>query len=365
MSDSTPRVRSLDGLRGFAAVGVLLYHLSLVARPELSRATWEWLTQTPLKVLFAGTESVLVFFVLSGLVVTLPALRKGFSWRRYYPTRILRLYLPTFGAVLLAAALILLVPRDRSLMPDGSWMQSAQATSVSLWSLLSEASLTPRSYQIDNVLWSLRWEVIFSLLLPLFVWLALRMRKYAILCVALCVTASVLGRVFDVEALIYLPVFLAGAIMATRLGDLEQRPATRHQWPLALLGCLAGALLIASWLSRPLHAPDIAQNVLWGLASAGAVLVVILAVRWRAFRALLETRLAQWLGRISFSLYLAHVPILATVAYLIGSQRWWWVVLISVPASLGAAVLFQRWIEAPSHRLARATGARIPLAAAK
>ena len=111
MSGSTPRVRSLDGLRGFAAVGVLLYHLSLVARPELSRATWEWLTQTPLKVLFAGTESVLVFFVLSGLVVTLPALRKGFSWRRYYPTRILRLYLPTFGAVLLAAALILLVPR--------------------------------------------------------------------------------------------------------------------------------------------------------------------------------------------------------------------------------------------------------------
>ena len=365
MSGSTPRVLSLDGLRGFAAMGVMFYHLSLVARPELSKTSWEWLTQTPLKLLFAGTESVLVFFVLSGLVITLPGMRKGFSWRRYYPTRILRLYLPTFGALLLAAALILLVPRDRSLMPDGSWMQNAQATSVSLWSLLGEASLTRRSYQIDNVLWSLRWEVIFSLLAPIFVWAAIRMRRHAIVCISLCVAASVLGRVFDVAALVYLPVFLAGAILATRLGDLERRSSARRQWPLALLGCLAGALLIASWLSRPLHAPAIVQNIFWGLAAAGAVLVAVLAVRWQGFRSLLETGPAQWLGRISFTLFLVHVPIIATVTYLFGSNRWWLVALVSVPLSIGAAVLFQRWIEAPSHRLARATGARIPLAAAK
>ena len=365
MPTPTPRVLSLDGLRGFAAVGVMLHHLSLVARPELNKATWAWLTQSPLKLLFAGTESVLVFFVLSGLVITLPAMRRGFSWRRYYPTRILRLYLPTFGALLLAAALILLVPRDPSLMPEGSWMQNAQATSVNLWSLLSEASLARHSYQIDNVLWSLRWEIIFSLLLPIFVWLALRMRKSAILWVVLCVVASALGRVFDIEALIYLPVFLAGAIMATRLSDLEQRPTAQSQWRLALLGGLAGALLIASWLSRPLHLPAPAQNMLWGLAAAGAVLVVALAVRWRGFRRLLETRPAQWLGRISFSLYLVHVPVIATTAYFFGSSRWWLVFLVSIPVSTGVAVLFQRWIEAPAHRLARATGARIPASAAK
>lgn len=362
MSGSTPRVLSLDGLRGFAAVGVMLYHLSLVARPELSDASWAWLTQTPLKLLFAGTESVLVFFVLSGLVVTLPAIRKGFSWRRYYPTRILRLYIPTFAALLIAAALILLIPRDRGLMPDGSWMQNAQASSVSLWSLLGEASLTHRSYEINNVLWSLRWEVIFSLLLPLFAWMALRMKSRAPLWVVLCVAASVLGRVFDIEAIIYLPIFLAGAVLATRLGDLEQRPSGLSEWRLALLGCVAGALLIASWLSRPLQAPAIAQNILWGLAGAGAVLVVLLAVRWQRFRRLLETRPAQWLGRISFSLYLMHVPIIATAAYLFGPSRWWLACLVSVPASVGVAMLFQRWIEAPAHRLARAAGARIPTA---
>lgn len=68
MSTATPRILSLDGLRGVAAVGVMLYHFSLVARPELGTPTWALLTQTPVKLLFAGTESVLIFFVLSGLV---------------------------------------------------------------------------------------------------------------------------------------------------------------------------------------------------------------------------------------------------------------------------------------------------------
>lgn len=364
MSSVTPRIRSLDGLRGVAALAVLFHHLSLVAKPEVGSEGWAWLTQTPLKLLFPGTESVLIFFVLSGLVVALPALRDGFSWRRYYPARILRLYLPVCCALLLSAGLIALVPRERSLMPEGSWMQTSQATSVDLWSLLSEASLARRSYQLDNVLWSLRWEVIFSLLLPLFVWLATLITRRAVLCAACCVVMSAFGRVFAIDALVYLPLFLAGAIMATRLGELEQRPPSANRWHLPALGLAAGALLIASWLSRPLNAPQLVQDMLWGLAGAGAVLIVALAVRWPRFRAALETRPAQWLGRISFSLYLVHVPIIATAVYLLGPSRWWLACIVSVPLSLAAAVLFQRWIEAPSHRLARATGDRVAMLSA-
>lgn len=72
MSETSARITGLDGLRGFASLAVVLFHLSLIARPELSETTWAWLTQSPLKILFPGTESVLVFFALSGLVVALP-----------------------------------------------------------------------------------------------------------------------------------------------------------------------------------------------------------------------------------------------------------------------------------------------------
>ncbi|MDA4895261.1 acyltransferase family protein, partial [Streptomyces sp. MS2A] len=105
------RITGLDGLRGVAALVVLLYHASLVARPWLDPAAWTTLTETPLKLLLAGTESVLIFFVLSGIVVALPALRGGFDWARYYPARLLRLYVPVAAALLFAAALIVLLPR--------------------------------------------------------------------------------------------------------------------------------------------------------------------------------------------------------------------------------------------------------------
>lgn len=358
MSSGAPRIRSLDGLRGAAAVAVLLHHISLVARPELSASTWAWLTQSPLKLLFAGSESVLIFFVLSGLVVALPAMREGFSWLKYYPARMLRLYLPVCAALLLSAALIVLLPRDRSEMPADSWMSDAQATSITPMSLLSEASLTRRTYDIDNVLWSLRWEVVFSLLLPLFVWIALRTIKHPVALAALCLVATVLGRVIDVDVLVYIPLFLLGAVLASHLGAIE-RYHSKSQWLLPALAVLAGLLLIASWLVRPLDAPQLVRNLLWGLAGAGAALTVALAVMWPGLRWGLEMRPAQWLGRISFSLYLVHVPIIATLVYLFGSSRWWLAALLAVPISLGVAALFQWGVEAPAHRLSRAVGARV------
>lgn len=361
MSSGAPRIRSLDGLRGVAAFVVLFYHLSLAARPELSHRTWVWLTQSPLKILFPGTESVLIFFVLSGLVVTLPALKQQFVWRRYYPQRLLRLYLPVIAALVFAVVLILLIPRDPSSMPAGSWMRDAQATSVNLWSVLSEASLARKSYKIDNVLWSLRWEVLFSALLPIFVWVALLLKKHATFFICLAVSASVLGRVIQNEALVYLPLFLVGAVLATRLGELAAPASKRESQWFPLLALLSGALLIASWWARPLHENQVVQDALWGLAGAGAVLIVVLAIRWPSMRRVLEQPFSQWLGKISFSLYLVHVPIIATLMYLFGQRAWWLACLVSVPASFVIAVLFQRFIEAPSHKLSRAVAAKVPV----
>lgn len=352
------RIAGLDGLRGLAALIVLLYHCSLLARPFLDDATWEVLTRTPLKLLLAGTEAVLVFFVLSGLVVALPVLKEGFSWVRYYPARLLRLYLPVFGALLLAAALVLLIPRDPGAVPEGSWMQQAQATGVTPLSFLSEASLLRASYDLDNVLWSLRWELFFSLLLPLFVWLAVRGRRHSAVLAALAVVATVAGRILDVDALVYLPVFLLGTIMAVNLDALvalARRPAAR--WVLPLLASAASLLLIGSWLARNLlESGSPADRMLWGLSGLAAAVLVGAAAVWAPAARILERRPVLWLGRISFSLYLVHAPILGTLGYAVGADGWWAACLIGIPASLLVAALFHRWVERPAHLLSRAAG---------
>lgn len=352
------RITSIDGVRGAASLVVVIYHCSLIALPHLDGTLSAWLTQSPGKLVFAGTEAVLVFFVLSGFVVALPVLREGFAWSRYYPTRVLRLYLPVWGSLLLAAALIALVPRDASTMPEGSWMQRAQATTVTPGVLLDEASLVPASYDMNNVLWSLRWELIFSLALPLFVAIALALRRHALLAAVTACALTVTGRIVDVDAMVYLPVFMLGTLMAVRLDDLlawMRRPRRAWFWPAAT--ALALALLIASWLARPIAAPgSFAGRSLWGFAGVGAALIIIVAMGWPRLRGLLERRASQWLGRMSYSLYLVHVPVIATLAYLWGSEHWVLVTLVGLPASLLLAALFHRVVEAPAHRLAKFVG---------
>lgn len=358
MSRNGNRIGSLDGLRGLAAGIVLIHHASLIAEPWLDPAGWAVLTQSPLKLLIAGSEAVMVFFVLSGLVVALPALRPGFSWARYFPARLFRLYVPVIAALGAAALLVKVVPRDASTMPDDSWMQDAQATSVSAGDVLSQMTLLRADYPIDNVLWSLRWELFFSLLLPLYVWVALRVRRFAVPVGVLTVVLMFAGRASGNSALAYLPVFLLGTLIAVRYPDLRGLAAgPRARRALPWLAAVAGTMLIASWLARPLTAGTIAADVLWALAGAGAALLVILAVIWPRAERALGTRPMQWLGRISFSLYLVHAPILATLCYLLGAERWWLACLIGVPLSLVAAAVFHALVERQSQVLARRAGA--------
>ena len=357
------RLSSLDGLRGVAALVVVIYHATKIAQPLLhgtDRTVFRVISESPVKLLFAGTEAVLVFFVLSGLVVALPAFRPGFSWTGYFGSRLIRLYLPVWGALLVATALILLVHRDPTTATAGSWLVVGNATTVTPATFAGEASLLQRSYDIDNVLWSLRWELIFSVTLPAFVVAARAVRRFAPLVVLLATVASLLGRLSGVEALVYLPVFFAGAVLASRLADLQQWSSRRSRGFWFAVAAGSALMLIGGWLFRPAVDPGSALGLaLWGLAAFGAVGLVITAVGSRGAARALSRRPTRWLGRVSFSLYLVHVPVLATLAFAWGEASWPWVIAVGIPASLVLAEVFTRLVEAPSHRLARAVRRRL------
>lgn len=50
-------------------------------------------------------EAVLIFFVLSGFVLALPATLKAVRWRVYYVKRLVRLYVPVWGSLVVAVVL--------------------------------------------------------------------------------------------------------------------------------------------------------------------------------------------------------------------------------------------------------------------
>lgn len=89
MSKREERVLSLDGLRGLGALQVFLLHIDIMVKP---------FDEGGVPSLFPGVASVMVFFILSGIVLSLVPFKHlndgDFDWLGYYPRRIVRLCIP-------------------------------------------------------------------------------------------------------------------------------------------------------------------------------------------------------------------------------------------------------------------------------
>jgi peptidoglycan/LPS O-acetylase OafA/YrhL len=110
------RVNHLDGLRGIAALTVVVYHYLAAFVPALTpiqTANPYWLSDTPVAVLFNGPFAVVVFFVLSGFVLSKAAHRND-PLPLTVGLRYLRLTLPMLASVLVAWLLLSEFPTDAS-----------------------------------------------------------------------------------------------------------------------------------------------------------------------------------------------------------------------------------------------------------
>lgn len=344
------RYTELDGLRGLAAFVVVVHHAFLVSpgladsyqgqRAQLTGG-W-WLTHTPLHLVWDGPAAVIVFFVLSGFVLTLPFLREqpALTWRSYYPRRLVRLYVPTIASVLVAVATVLVFGRAQA----SSWWISDHELQLTAKLLAQDAVLLFGTSSLNSPLWSLRWEVFFSLLLPLYVvaarrWLAL---PGIVACLALIHYA-------ESDYLHLLPVFALGSFLAAGRHDIARWAPRlpRAVWPALLV--VAFACLNSPWY--PVTIPPERA-----LTAAGALLLVAVFAWWPGVKPVATHTIVQWLGRISFSLYLVHEPIVVSIAQLTRSASPWVSIALSAPVALAVAAAFYRWVEVPAHRASRQVG---------
>jgi peptidoglycan/LPS O-acetylase OafA/YrhL len=357
-------------MRGIAALVVLTHHAALLfpalAATYFSRsatvdgaAVW-WLTHTPLHLLWEGDSAVFIFFVLSGVVLTLPFVEKPFRAKAFFPQRLVRLYLPIWAAVILAATTVYLVPRIGG--TGNEWLD-ARVQTVTPTALVRDLTLVRGPGGLASPLWSLQWEILFSLALPVYLWLALRWRGHlaAKVAIAIAITAfsTFLGGTAEL-VLRYAPMFMVGVVMV-----MERRTLTswadwisrqRRYWP--FLFSTGALLLVTRWYVIPITTNAVVQDLTIAFMVLGAVIIIFCSMYWLPLMSILERAPAQWLGKVSFSLYLIHEPILVTLGYLFGSDQSPWAAAAGFALSLAAAPLFFRWIEHPSHRLAKAVAAK-------
>jgi peptidoglycan/LPS O-acetylase OafA/YrhL len=356
------RLPELDALRGIAALLVLLHHAFQLmpsgSPPNTADVGLSLVESTPLRVVDAGRPAVLFFFVLSGYVLTrallVGALPPGLA--AFAVQRSVRILLPAAAAVGLSALLhVLAFDATAAASAPGHHLHSWIADPTPL-RLAAEAALMRNDLNV--VLWSLAHEWRLTVLLPLV--LALRNRPFTLLGCAgvVAMVGSALGaeenEVFlprdpflGLAATLYFALAV-GTGCALALAGPPPR-LTREQRRAAALGAVAAFSFAA----------DLA-------AYMGSALLILLAAQPGRFRDALRRRAATALGRLSFSLYLVHVPVLLATWHLSHDLLpAWATVALGIALALVGAAAFRFCAEDPARRVAQRLGVLIRTRRAK
>lgn len=367
----TARLAPLDGLRGLAAVSVVFWHAA-IAWPGFIDSdpvpTWAGpIRETPFHALWSGSQAVDLFFLLSGLVLALPFAAGRFEVGSFIVRRICRLY-PAYLAAL-ALALIVSATHAMAIPGTSAWFAGVGAQPVTAVAVARQASMVasnnPGAY--DPVLWSLVVEMRVSLIFPFLAWAVLRYPWWVTTSIALGLAMAdfELGlAIDDMNTSRWIFLFVAGILIAKHRHQLAEawcrlRPAGR-------ITVLALAMVLYTshylwWNPNPTRAA--ADGLLTG---AGCAILVVAAVADDWLGRLLSMRAPQFLGRVSYSLYLTHAIVIVAAVRLLGGA-----VLppfiaegVALVLVLPLAALLYAWIERPGMGAGRWLAGRLARRAA-
>jgi peptidoglycan/LPS O-acetylase OafA/YrhL len=342
-------LRVLDALRGLAAAYVVICHASALLWAGMNPATRQGLpSEIYHRLVDYSPVAVILFFVISGFCihyrqaqrlaagdVRARSLSAG-EMRAFGTRRFRRLFPALVLAVTLTAAFDLVGSHIDAAFYLGpkpaqiSWLGFSHSFITLIGNLAFQASLSVPNFGTDSPLWSLSYEFWFYALYPLLVFMSGRRGSWSMLWLAalgagLGYGASRFTDDWIVYVLISWFVWACGAALAEAYVGRFRLPGLR--W--AALIAFASLPLLAKFYPYSLGGRGQPRDILWGLA-----LVVVLAyllIEPAPIVSRIANRVSRhiaWLGDISYSLYLVHVPWLALLC------AWWLVDHSQLPGGL-------------------------------
>jgi peptidoglycan/LPS O-acetylase OafA/YrhL len=353
-----PHLPALDGLRGVAILGVLLFHTGHLP---------------------GGFLGVDLFFALSGYLITDLLLREieatgAVSLVAFWGRRVRRL-LPALVTVLVAVTVLVWAvgPPDlvRTTLADGPWVQ----LNLVNWHLLAESAGYWDRFGSERVfehLWSIAVEEQFYLLWPPVLLITARFaRRVADRVAVVAATASAGSLALMVTLVdstdpsrVYTGTdtrafsLLLGAVVATGpVRAVLARAAGRR--PEALPALLAIGIGVSWWLADGTASPWLFTGGLFAHSLAAALLVGLCVQAPQAWVAkALGRPPLRWLGLISYSLYLWHWPVFVLLSPARTGLDGWPRTVAVVAVSIGLATLSKYLVEDPIRFRARWAGGR-------
>lgn len=359
-------LKSLDGVRAIAVGLVMLFHFGYFP---------------------VGWVGVQIFFVLSGYLITgilLQARNNSFSAyvSSFYWNRALRIMPLLYAFILISAAAYILLRVPHSFGSDWPWLISFSAN----FARMRPEDLGPSFVHI----WSLAVEQQFYLIWPFLVFF-LPPKAFKLIVLAMIAFSPLLrlamfellthrgfGDIYAGKAVYVLPVaqfdaFAAGAAISV-WGLNRLRHAARWFAAVTAITAVAGfaVLVCVNFRSHNAFIASFgyamyllpAYGYVWGysLLNALFMLGLVCALQGHTSTVLLQTKALVWIGKISYGIYVYHLPLLLLGVLLIekggfdihGPLRpvffatWAIVVLIVADQSF-------RWLETPFLKLKKRT----------
>jgi peptidoglycan/LPS O-acetylase OafA/YrhL len=362
------RYEELVSLRGVAALIVLFSHYIFVI-PMKSESFIPYI-----KILTSGHSAVILFFVLSGFVLSLPFFQNTkVSYSKYLIRRICRIYIPYLIVTILAYLAKVALTSKIGIVPDirglGTWTDDTTVNSlINHLLFLGEY----KWYTFNMVIWTLVHEMRVSIIFPFIMIFVLKASWRLNVLASLILSGIGYIMMLNVPSAFHVPVstnyfvtmhytsmFIIGANLAkhrvTLLRIIAQSKTKYLFLPMGLL-FFSYPRIPFTLFSKLIGSTEYNLYLImidWFI-TIGAVLIILHALGANYFSKFLLMKPVHYLGKTSFSMYLIHALILLVMLHIFYEMIPIPVIVImSLIITIFSSAVCYRFIEEPAIKLGK------------
>ncbi|MCU4989880.1 acyltransferase [Bacillus cereus] len=312
------RIKELDSIRGLAALTVVFGHFCLML-PSLPN----FIKFSPLRFLWAGGEAVIVFYVLSGFVLSMALYHSKTNYWGYLIKRFVRIYIPYYFWIIITFALfILFSPYEVVGLRD--WFYDRWQGSITKLDIINHFVLLNNFFteNYNPVIWSLAQEMRISIVFPLLFLLFYKLNwKKTILFALSFSLISVFLNMLHIgkaegfyngyaDTLHFTSMFLVGMLLFKHQEKLIYSYRNMKKINKGFLIVIGIILYLYSILIYGFSRNDTTFLLKdWGVVM-GVSIFIIMAMSNLKVKVFLNKGVFVYLGEISYSIYLCHFPIM-------------------------------------------------------